>query len=83
VFDGCTFTEAMVGGDLSSVVFTGCTFANAEFAATSADGCDLRGSALGGARGLLTLRGARVTADQTVTVAARLAAEAGLTVEET
>ena len=83
VFDGCTFTDAMVGGDLSSVVFTGCTFENAEFAATSADGCDLRGSALGGARGLLTLRGARVTGDQTVTVAARLAAEAGLTVEET
>ena len=26
VFDGCTFTEAMIGGDLSAVVFTGCTF---------------------------------------------------------
>jgi uncharacterized protein YjbI with pentapeptide repeats len=81
VFDGCTFTDAMVGGDLSSVVFTGCTFENAEFAATSADGCDLRGSRLAGSRGLATLRGARITVEQTVTVAPRLAAELGLTVE--
>jgi uncharacterized protein YjbI with pentapeptide repeats len=81
VFDGCTFSEAMVGGDLSAVVFTGCTFDGAEFAATAAEGCDLRGSRLGGARGLAPLRGARVTGDQTVTIAARLAAELGLTVE--
>jgi uncharacterized protein YjbI with pentapeptide repeats len=51
VFDGCTFTEAMIGGDLSAVVFTGCTFEGAEFAATAAAGCDLRESRLGGARG--------------------------------
>jgi uncharacterized protein YjbI with pentapeptide repeats len=82
VFDGCTFTDAMVGGDLSSVVFTDCTFENAEFAATNAEGCDLRGSRLGGARGLATLRGARITAEQTVPIAARLATELGLTVEE-
>ena len=82
VFAGCDFTEAVVGGDLSAVVFTDCTFAGAEFAATAADGCDLRGSRLAGARGLLTLRGARVTADQTLAVAARLAAEAGLAVTD-
>jgi uncharacterized protein YjbI with pentapeptide repeats len=81
VFDGCTFAGAMVGGDLSAVVFAGCTFEDAEFAATAAEGCDLRGSRLGGARGLATLRGARITADQTVTVAPRLAAELGLTVD--
>ena len=81
VFDSCTFSEAMIGGDLSAVVFTGCTFEGAEFAATAAQGCDLRESRLGGARGLVTLRGARVTADQTVTIAPRLAAELGLTVE--
>jgi uncharacterized protein YjbI with pentapeptide repeats len=81
VFDGCTFTDAVVGGDLSAVVFTGCSFDGAEFAATDADGCDLRGSRLGGARGLLTLRGARITADQAVAVAPRLASEAGLSVE--
>lgn len=82
VFDGCTFTDAVVAGDLSSMVFTRCTFDGAEFAATAADGCDLRGSALGEARGLLTLRGARVTTDQAVVFAPRLASEAGFTVEE-
>ena len=82
VFDGCTFTDAVVAGDLSAVVFTGCTFAGGEFAATAADGCDLRGSRLGEARGLLTLRGARVTTDQAVAFAPRLASEAGFTVEE-
>jgi uncharacterized protein YjbI with pentapeptide repeats len=80
-FAGCDFTDAVVGGDLSAAIFTDCTFAGAEFAATAADGCDLRGSRLAGSRGLLTLRGARVTADQTLAVAARLAAEAGLAVE--
>jgi uncharacterized protein YjbI with pentapeptide repeats len=82
VFDGCTFTDAVVGGDLSAVVFSGCSFDGAEFAATSADGCDLRGSRLGAARGLLTLRGAKVTTDQAVAFAPRLASEAGFTVEE-
>ena len=82
VFDSCTFSEAMIGGDLSAVVFTGCTFEGAEFAATAAEGCDLRESRLGGARGLVTLRGARVTADQTVTIAPRLASELGLVVEQ-
>jgi uncharacterized protein YjbI with pentapeptide repeats len=82
VFAGCSFAEAVLCGDLSAVVFADCTFAGAEFAATAAEGCDLRGSRLAGARGLLTLRGARVTADQTLAVAARLAVEAGLTVEE-
>lgn len=83
VFSGCTFVDAVVGGDLSSVVFTDCDFDRAEFAATAAVGCDLRGSRLGGARGLLTLRGARITTDQAVAAALRLASEAGFTVEET
>lgn len=82
VFDGCTFADAVVGGDLSAVVFADCSFDDAEFAATSAEGCDLRGSRLGGARGLLTLGGARITTDQAVTIAPRLASEAGFTVEE-
>lgn len=82
VFDGCTFADAVVGGDLSAVVFTDCSFDNAEFAATSAEGCDLRGSRLAGARGLLTLRGARITTDQSLTIAPRLASESGFTVEE-
>jgi uncharacterized protein YjbI with pentapeptide repeats len=82
VFDGCTFGDAVVGGDLSAVVFVNCSFDGAEFAATAADGCDLRGCELGAARGLLTLRGARVSTDQAVAFAPRLASEAGFTVEE-
>jgi uncharacterized protein YjbI with pentapeptide repeats len=80
VFESCTFTDATLAGDLSSVLFRECTFDTAEFAASTADGCDLRGSDLAGARGLLTLRGARITADQAVSVAPRLASEAGLAV---
>lgn len=82
VFTGCTFAEAELSGDLSRVVAVDCDFDGAEFAASAADGLDLRGSRLAGARGLLTLRGAQVTVEQAVTVAARLATEAGLTVEE-
>lgn len=82
VFDGCVFTDAVVAGDLSAVVFADCTFDNAEFAATAATGCDLRSSRLGAARGLLTLRGARLTTDQAVAIAPRLATEAGFTLDD-
>lgn len=82
VFAGCSFGDAVLSGDLSAVAFTDCSFAGTEFAATAAAGCDLRGSRLEGARGLLTLRGARLTVEQTVSVAPRLAIEAGLVVEE-
>ena len=81
VFSGCTFRNATISGDLSRVVFAGCDFDGAEFVASSAAGCDLRTSALGGARGLLTLRGARVTPDQTISIALRLAAEVGLRID--
>lgn len=82
VFDHCVFTDAVIAGDLSSVVFTDCSFENAEFAATAATGCDLRESRLGGARGLLTLRGAAITTDQAVAIAPRLATEAGFTLDD-
>jgi uncharacterized protein YjbI with pentapeptide repeats len=81
VFDGCVFSDAVVGGDLSSVVFADCGFGDAEFAATRADGCDLRSSRLAGARGLLTLRGARITTDQCTSIAPRLAFEAGFALQ--
>ena len=47
----------------------------------AAAGFDLRGSRLAGSRGLLTLRGARITLEQTLTIADRLATEAGLTLD--
>ena len=76
----CTFREATITGDLSDAVFLDCDFAGAEFDTALAKGCDLRSSRLVGARGLLSLRGARITADQAVSVADQLAAEAGLIV---
>lgn len=81
VFSGCSFTEAELSGDLSRVVAVDCEFAGCEFAASTAAGFDLRGSRLAGSRGLLTLRGARITLDQTLTIADRLASEAGLTID--
>ena len=80
-FRDCTFREATIGGDLSGVIFDGCGFAGAGFEAGAAKGCDLRSSQLVGASGLRTLRGARITADQAVSVADRLATEAGLIVQ--
>ena len=81
-FVGCTFADALLTGDLSQAVFDDCDFDGAEFALSAATGCDLRTSRLAAARGLLTLRGARVTADQAVGMGPRLAAEAGLAVED-
>jgi uncharacterized protein YjbI with pentapeptide repeats len=79
-FVGCSFRETEIRGFLSDVVFLDCDFADTEFAAANAQGCDLRMSRLVGARGLLSLRGALITAEQAVSVADRLAIEAGLIV---
>ncbi|WP_370949314.1 pentapeptide repeat-containing protein [Amycolatopsis sp. cg5] len=80
VFVGCTFREAVLSGDLSNVVFADCDFAGAEFEAIRAGACDLRGSRLAGARGLLTLRGALITTEQALSVATTLAVESGLSI---
>lgn len=82
VFSGCSFREARIGGDLSRVVFQNCDFTNTQFEATAARDCDLRSSQLAGARGLSTLRGAVLDADQVIAVAGQLAAEAGLRIGE-
>ncbi|MEV7553161.1 pentapeptide repeat-containing protein [Amycolatopsis sp. NPDC089917] len=80
VFSGCSFRETVFSGDLSRLTFVDCDFTETEFAATGAADCDLRGSRLSGARGLLTLRGAKITAGQAVAIAGILAAESGLKV---
>ncbi|HEY3504461.1 MAG TPA: hypothetical protein VGN37_16985 [Actinocatenispora sp.] len=81
VFERCTVDQARISGDLSRVLFVDCDLAGVEFRATKSAGCDLRTSRLAGVRGLATMRGARVTGPQTVTVAAQLATELGLAVE--
>ena len=81
-FIGCSFRETVISGCLSGVVFLDCDFVDTEFEVASAKGCDLRMSRLVGARGLLSLRGALITAEQAVSVAHRLATEAGLIVRD-
>ena len=80
VFERCTFAEARIVGDLSRVLLVDCELAGAEFDATNARDCDLRGSRLADARGISTLKGATISPDQLVSVADRLAVEAGLRV---
>jgi uncharacterized protein YjbI with pentapeptide repeats len=80
VFAGCSLREAVIAGDLSNTVFTDCDLTGAEFRATRATGCDLRGSRVATAHGLLTLRGAILTAEEAISAAMTIAADAGLTV---
>jgi len=80
VFDDCSFREAMISGDLSNVIFSDCVLGTAEFDAIKAKGCDLRGSQIADARGLLTLRGATVDEQQAASAAMGIASEAGLVV---
>jgi uncharacterized protein YjbI with pentapeptide repeats len=81
-FVGCSFREATISGDLSNTVFAGCDFTETEFRVTRAKDCDLRGSRLEGARGLLSLRGATISLEQAVTASAMIMAEAGLIVAD-
>lgn len=78
-FRECTFREATLYGALTDMIFVDCDFTGTTFDAVGgATGCDLRSSRLVGATGLLTLRGALISADQAVSIADRLATEAGL-----
>lgn len=81
VFEGCSLREAVISGDLSGVVFSDCDLTGSEFTVSRAKDCDLRGSRLDAVRGLLTLRGAKISPSQAVDVADALAAEAGLVVD--
>ncbi|BCJ38511.1 hypothetical protein Athai_60140 [Actinocatenispora thailandica] len=80
VFEGCAFGSAQLGGDLRNVLFVDCELDGVEFAATAAAGCDLTGSRIAGARGLHSLRGARISPEQAAVAGAQLAREAGLQV---
>ncbi|WP_409493022.1 pentapeptide repeat-containing protein [Amycolatopsis sp. cmx-11-12] len=80
VFSGCSFRETVFSGDLANLTFVDCQFTDTEFAVTGAAGCDLRGSRLSGVRGLLTLRGAKITSEQAVSLAGIIATESGLSV---
>ncbi|KAA2250940.1 pentapeptide repeat-containing protein [Solihabitans fulvus] len=81
-FVGCSFKDATISGDLSSVLFDGCDLTGAQFEATRAKDCDLRTSRLADARGLARLHGALITTEQAVSIAVQLAAEVGLSVRD-
>lgn len=80
-FTGCSFRDTTIGGDLSNTRFVDCDFVETEFRATRAGKCDLRSSRLTSARGLLSLRGATISAEQAVEVSSMIAAEAGLIID--
>lgn len=82
VFQRCTFRQATITGNISNTVFLDCDLDGARFAARGAKGCDLRTSALLGAAGVQSLSGATISADQAVSIAGVLAAEAGLVVSD-
>lgn len=78
VFERCRFMNATFLGDLSKTVFIDCTFPGSDFSrVANAKGCDLRRSELSGITGLMSLRGALITADQAVDIARELATAAG------
>ncbi|MEU5155234.1 pentapeptide repeat-containing protein [Glycomyces sp. NPDC021274] len=78
VFERCRFMNATFLGDLSRTVFIDCAFPGADFSRVSnAKGCDLRRAELSGINGLMSLRGALITADQAVEIAGELATAAG------
>lgn len=82
VFSGCSFRETLLAGDLSNVLFVDCSFIGTEFEASAATGCDLRGSTFEGVKGLLSLRGARITSEQALSAATTIAAESGFVVRD-
>lgn len=82
VFAGCDFRDAVIGGDLTRCVFHDCDFTGTTFQARVAKGADFRTSRLGGATGLLSLRGARITVDQAVGMVLDLATAVGFDLSE-
>lgn len=82
VFSECSFRETVFVGDLSNVIFSDCDLNATEFEVSRAADCDLRSSRLTDVRGLLTLRGAKITTEQAVSVARIIATESGLSVDD-
>jgi len=78
VFERCRFMNATFVGDFSKTVFIDCKFPGADFSrVANAKGCDFRRAELSGITGLMSLRGALITADQAVEIAGELAIAAG------
>ena len=81
IFENCSIREAIFTGDLSQVRLLNCDLTKTEFLASTAKNCDLRGSKLDEAKGLITLSGAIISPDQAIAIAYQLATEAGFMVD--
>ncbi|MBX6388399.1 MAG: pentapeptide repeat-containing protein [Frankia sp.] len=79
-FEGCTFRNASLAGRLDGFIFAGSKLDGVSFDASSAVGCDLQDARLYGARGLLTLRGARISKEQLADMAVDVMGELGIEV---
>ncbi|MBV2363873.1 pentapeptide repeat-containing protein [Streptomonospora nanhaiensis] len=81
-FTGCRFTETVFEScDLSGVAMDGCRLAGVQFDGTRVDGCDLRGSSVEDVVGVLSMRKARIDADQIPNLMASVMAELGWKVD--
>lgn len=75
-FVNCTLTEASLSNcRLNDVVFDQCRLAGTEFDSCDLRGADLRGNPLDSIRGIASLRGVKVTADQLTDLARALPAD--------
>ncbi|MGC4940704.1 pentapeptide repeat-containing protein [Kribbella sp. DT2] len=81
-FVNCTLTEAsVVGGRWRTVAVESCRLEGMEFDGCDLRGADLRGNLLSGVRGVESLRGVTVAAEQVDQLAAALVADLGITVD--
>ncbi|WP_161934785.1 pentapeptide repeat-containing protein [Frankia sp. R43] len=81
LFEGCTFRDAEFMGRMDGFVFRDCKLDKMRFDAASAEGSDLRNAELRGVSGLTTMRGARISLEQTGEAGVILAEEIGISVE--
>jgi uncharacterized protein YjbI with pentapeptide repeats len=81
-FVNCTLTEAsVVGGRWRSVAMDSCRLGGIEFDGCDLRGADLRGNPLDGVRGVGSLRGVTIAAEQVEQLAAALVVDLGITVD--
>jgi uncharacterized protein YjbI with pentapeptide repeats len=80
-FEGSLLVEALLmGARLPGVVFADCDLTGADVTGATLAGSRLHGSHLDGVRGVRSLAGALVDADQVLALAPLLLAEAGIVV---
>jgi uncharacterized protein YjbI with pentapeptide repeats len=81
-FVNCTLSEAsVVGGRWRAVAVDSCRLGGMEFDGCDLRGADLRGNSLDGVRGVESLRGVTIAAEQVDQLAVALVVDLGITVD--